>query len=292
MTALQPADEREVHAGVTIEKHIGNNSSKNRGARQVGDVGVAAATRQLISDSFRPVPDDQTHDGAAAVSDDLAAEPAGEHDVAETPIEPVDGGVPVAATEQTAVDGVAKRETKQRFARSFREWALVVVIAIGAAVLMKAFVVQQFYVSGSSMINTLQNDDRVLVNKLSYELHDPNRGDVVVLEESQSEDVNRDLIKRVIALPGEIIEMGMEDCVVKIDGRVLVEPYLDPTVVTPNNCGQGIAPITVPAHHVFVMGDNRPGSGDSRGRLGPVDFDQIVGRAFVVIWPQSDWKWL
>jgi len=158
-------------------------------------------------------------------------------------------------------------------------------------VLMKLFVVQQFYVSGTSMITTLHNYDRVLVNKLSYELHDPNRGDVVVLEEKQSAAVNRDLIKRVIALPGETIEM--KNCVVKIDGKVLAEPYLDPNVVTPNNCGQDIDPaVTVPAHHVFVMGDNRPGSGDSRGSLGPVDYDQIVGRAFVVIWPKSDWQWL
>jgi len=180
---------------------------------------------------------------------------------------------------------------KTHFARSFREWGLVVIIAIGAAVLMKLFVVQQFYVSGTSMITTLHNYDRVLVNKLSYELHDPNRGDVVVLEESQGAAVNRDLIKRVIALPGETIEM--KDCVVKIDGRVLVEPYLDPNVVTPNNCGPDIdPPVTVAKHHVFVMGDNRPGSGDSRGGLGPVDYDQIVGRAFVVIWPKSDWQWL
>jgi len=227
------------------------------------------------------------------VSEDLPAEPADEHAAAESAIEPVDDGGPVLEPEQTAVDA-AETETTQRrrFARSFREWGLVVIIAIGAAVLMKVFVVQQFYVSGSSMINTLHNDDRVLVNKLSYKLHDPNRGDVVVLEESQRAAVNRDLIKRVIALPGETIEMDEADCVVKIDGRVLVEPYLDPTVVTPNNCGQGIAPITIPAHHVFVMGDNRPGSGDSRARLGPVDFDQIVGRAFVVIWPKSDWTWL
>ena len=200
---------------------------------------------------------------------------------------------PVAEIDQPAVDAVANdaQQKKTHFARSFREWGLVVIIAIGAAVLMKLFVVQQFYVSGTSMITTLHNYDRVLVNKLSYELHDPNRGDVVVLEESQGAAVNRDLIKRVIALPGETIEM--KDCVVKIDGRVLVEPYLDPEVVTPNNCGPPIdPPVTVAKHHVFVMGDNRPGSGDSRGGLGPVDYDQIVGRAFVVIWPKSDWQWL
>ena len=178
---------------------------------------------------------------------------------------------------------------KSAVGKSIREWGLVVIIAIAAAVLMKLFVVQQFYVSGESMDYTLHNFDRVLVNKLSYDLHDPNRGDVVVLEEAQGIS-QRDLIKRVIGLPGEAIEM--RDCVVYINGKVLVEPYLDPNVVTPGNCGPNFSQLTVLKNHVFVMGDNRPGSGDSRGTLGQVDYDQIVGRAFVVIWPKSHWKWL
>jgi signal peptidase I len=178
---------------------------------------------------------------------------------------------------------------KPRISKSVREWGLVVIIAIAAAALMKLFVVQMFYVSGTSMINTLHDYDRVLVNKLSYDLHDPNRGDVVVLEERQGLS-QRDLIKRVIGLPGETIEM--DHCVVTINGKVLVEPYLDPNIVTPNNCGPDIPEQIVKDHHVFVMGDNRPGSGDSRGTLGQVDFNQIVGRAFVVIWPKSDWQWL
>lgn len=175
------------------------------------------------------------------------------------------------------------------FGKALREWLIVIVIAIGAAVLMKVFVVQQFYVSGHSMDHTLHDFDRVLVNKLSYDIHDPRRGDIVVLEEAQGL-TQRDLIKRVIALPGETIEITK--CVVLIDGKVLVEPYLDPTVVTPNNCGGDVVKTTVTPHHVFVMGDNRPGSGDSRGPLGQVDYSQIVGRAFVVIWPKSNWAWL
>jgi signal peptidase I len=154
---------------------------------------------------------------------------------------------------------------------------------------MKVFVVQQFYVSGHSMDTTLHDFDRVLVNKLSYDLHDPRRGDVVVLEEAQGL-TQRDLIKRVIALPGETIEIS--HCVVLINGKVLNEPYLDPAVVTPDNCGGDLLKTTLTPHHVFVMGDNRPGSGDSRGPLGQVDYSQIVGRAFVVIWPKSDWAWL
>jgi len=228
---------------------------------------------------------------------DTVAQPAADDPTTPLPssaeVDFVEPPVPAEQVDRSGGDDLATDTVKKKthFARSFREWGLVVIIAIGAAVLMKLFVVQQFYVSGTSMITTLHNYDRVLVNKLSYELHDPNRGDVVVLEESQGAAVNRDLIKRVIALPGETIEM--KNCVVKINGRVLVEPYLDPDVVTPNNCGPAIdPPVTVAPHHVFVMGDNRPGSGDSRGGLGPVDYDQIVGRAFVVIWPKSDWQWL
>ncbi|MCU1368395.1 MAG: signal peptidase [Ilumatobacteraceae bacterium] len=195
-----------------------------------------------------------------------------------------------AATGIAAGNTAVKAPTnKAHIGKSLREWGLVVIIAIAAALLMRVFVVQQFYVAGESMDYTLHNDDRVLVNKLSYDLHDPNRGDVVVLEE-QKGLTQRDLIKRVIGLPGETIEM--RKCVVYIDGKVLVEPYLDPAVVTPGNCGNDFTPLTVLKDHVFVMGDNRPGSGDSRGPLGQVDYDQIVGRAFVVIWPKSHWKWL
>ena len=199
--------------------------------------------------------------------------------------------------DETAVDDTPSSmdRKKNHLAKSAREWAIVVVIAITAAVLMKVFVVQQFYVSGHSMDTTLHDYDRVLVNKLSYDLHDPNRGDVVVLEDSHGFD-QRDLIKRVIALPGESIRM--ESCVVYIDKhddkgeQTLVEPYLDPAVVTPGNCGPDFEGRLVPADSVFVMGDNRPNSGDSRNALGFVDYDQIVGRAFVVIWPHDHWTWL
>ncbi len=175
-------------------------------------------------------------------------------------------------------------------AKSIREWLIVVAIAITAAVVMKVFVVQQFYVSGHSMDTTLHDLDRVLVNKLSYDLHDPNRGDVVVLEEGVGVQ-ERDLIKRVIALPGETIEI--KNCVVYINDRVLDEPYLDPALTSASNCGAAnYGPLKIEPEHVFVMGDNRPNSGDSRGGLGPVDYDKIVGRAFVVIWPKDNWQWL
>lgn len=173
-------------------------------------------------------------------------------------------------------------------ARAFFDWVVVVGVALLVALLVRSFLLAHFIVEGESMHSTLEPGDRVFVNKMSYRLHDPNRGDVVVLHEITGAS-ERDLIKRVVALPGEEIEM--ENCIVRIDGQLLQEPYLDPTVVTPGRCGQGIASTVVPEDHVFVMGDNRPGSHDSRA-LGTIPFEDLVGRAFVVFWPRSDWQWL
>lgn len=172
--------------------------------------------------------------------------------------------------------------------RALLDWIIVVVIALTVAFVVRGFVLAHFVVEGSSMYSTLDTNDRVFVNKLSYRLHDPNRGDVVVLHEVSGAS-ERDLIKRVIALPGETVEM--RNCTVIVDDRILEEPYLDPAVVSPGNCGGDFAPVTVPPDEVFVMGDNRGGSQDSRA-IGTISYDDIVGRAFVVFWPRSHWQWL
>ena len=177
---------------------------------------------------------------------------------------------------------------KRKKSNAFTEWVIVIFVAVSAALMVRAFVLQQFAVSGYSMINTLHDGDRVLVNKLSYRLHDPRRGDVVVLKTIEGAG-ERDLIKRVVALPGETIEY--RSCRLLIDGRELVEPYLDPAVVTPTACGADQPELTIPDDSVFVMGDNRGGSKDSRA-LGPIVYADLIGRAFVVIWPSSDWQWL
>ena len=109
------------------------------------------------------------------------------------------------------------------------EWIVVVVVAISSALLVRAYVLQQFAVEGTSMLTTLHPSDRVLVNKLSYRLHDPRRGDVVVLKRIESNAQERDLIKRVVALPGETIEY--RNCQLFIDGSLINEPYLDPQIV-------------------------------------------------------------
>jgi signal peptidase I len=200
---------------------------------------------------------------------------------------------PARATDALDIDDIdeiddAAAKRKHGAGRALLDWIIVVGIALTVAVVVRTFVLGHYYVDGMSMYSTLENGDRVFVNKLSYRLHDPNRGDVVVLHQFSGSS-ERDLIKRVIALPGETIEV--RSCQVFIDGRLLVEPYLDPAVVTPGNCGGDYAASTVPEGHVFVMGDNRPGSQDSRA-LGPIPEKDLVGRAFVVFWPADDWQWL
>ena len=181
----------------------------------------------------------------------------------------------VTPAEPIKEDEVARRR------RVLFDWAVVIVVALLVAFLVRTFVLAHFVVDGTSMASTLHDDDRVFVNKLSYRLHDPNRGDVVVLHQISGTS-ERDLIKRVIALPGETIEV--RNCQVFVDGRILEEPYLDEEVLASGSCGGDVAPTSVPEDHVYVMGDNRAGSQDSRA-LGPIDEDDLVGRAFVVFWP-------
>ena len=127
----------------------------------------------------------------------------------------------------------------------------------------------------------------MFVNKLSYRLHDPHRGDVVVLHELTGA-TERDLIKRVIALPGESIEI--RNCEVD-DRRQEARRALPRSAGRRRQLRRRLGPTVVPNDNVFVMGDNRPGSLDSR-TLGPIPIHDIVGRAFVVFWPKAHWQWL
>jgi signal peptidase I len=166
--------------------------------------------------------------------------------------------------------------------RNTIEWVAIVVAALAVALLVKTFLIQAFFIPSLSMFPTLDEGDRVLVNKLSYDLHDVNRGDMVVFDrpEGSPESDIKDLIKRVVGLPGETIEA--RDGVVYIDGDRLEEPYLEDGVRTDN-----LPPTEVPDGYVFVMGDNRAGSADSRV-FGPIEEDTIVGRAFIRVWPLPD----
>ena len=166
--------------------------------------------------------------------------------------------------------------------RNLVEWVVIIGGAFLVAFVVKTFLIQAFFIPSGSMLPTLHKDDRVLVNKLSYDLHDVNRGDLVVFERPEGESAGqiRDLIKRVVGLPGERIEQRDGD--VYIDGELLEEPYLEDGTDTTN-----LEPQTVPAGHVFVMGDNRGDSMDSRV-FSAIDEDLIVGRAFVRVWPLPD----
>src|SRR5687767_5097593 len=147
-------------------------------------------------------------------------------------------------------DETSPTSAAKRHARGLLDWIVVIGIALLVAFIVRTFVLAHFVVDGHSMDTTLHDGDRVFVNKLSYRLHDPNRGDVVVLHEITGA-AERDLIKRVVALEGETIEM--RSCEVRVDGAVLAEPYLDPAEIgTENLCGGDFGPVVVPEDHVFV----------------------------------------
>ncbi len=174
--------------------------------------------------------------------------------------------------------------------RNALEWVAVIGGALVVALVIRSFLLAAFYIPSPSMLPTLQKNDRVLVNKLSYRLHDVHRGDVVVFERPPNEADQRikDLIKRVIGLPGETIEARNGRVV--IDGRYLEEPYLR---LEESGCPgtENLPPTVIPADHVFVLGDNRCDSSDSRV-FGPIPEDLIVGRAFVRVWPVTHLGWL
>ena len=183
----------------------------------------------------------------------------------------------------------AEARSRKKKLNPVGEWIVVVAVAVSSALLVRAYVVQQFAVEGESMLNTLHDGDRVLVNRLSYRLHDPRRGDVVVLQRFDGGTTERDLIKRVVGLPGEVVEV--RSCVVYIDDRPLTEPYIDAEIQARDGCGPDQPPLPVADDTVFVLGDHRGKSSDSRA-FGAVPYDLLIGRAFVIIWPAGDWAWL
>ena len=178
--------------------------------------------------------------------------------------------------------GRAKSTVTVRFSgRQALEWAGLLGGALLIALLIRTFLFQPFYIPTASMYPTLKVNDRVLVNKLSYKIHDVHRGDIVVFTAPQGEATTgiKDLIKRVVGLPGETVEG--HDGHVYVGGRMLQEPYLPDGVVTSD-----FGPEKVPAASYWMMGDNRSQSRDSR-YFGPIPESKVVGRAFVRLWPLS-----
>ncbi|MCP3855584.1 MAG: signal peptidase I [Actinomycetia bacterium] len=163
--------------------------------------------------------------------------------------------------------------------RNALEWVAVLGGAFIVALVIKTFLLQAFFIPSASMNSTLLQHDRILVNKLSYHLHDINHGDIIVFKRPSTEPSSdvRDLVKRVIGVAGDTVEARNGDLF--LNGQLVIEPYLDEGIIT-NDFG----PITIPSDHLFLMGDNRGDSHDSRS-FGPVDEELVVGRAFVRVWP-------
>jgi signal peptidase I len=198
-----------------------------------------------------------------------------------------------------------------------RELPGLVVLALVMAIVIKTFFVQAFFIPSESMVPTLQVGDRVLVNRLAYRFGDIERFDVIVFSDPNpppgkdrgviggllhwlgegtgvADPAQEDFIKRVIALPGETWEIRAGE--VYVDGSKLVEPYL----AGPAD-DRDFGPETVPADSLFVLGDNRLHSCDSRFRpddagdchgLGYVPMDNVIGQGFAIVWPPGDMGWL
>jgi signal peptidase I len=195
------------------------------------------------------------------------------------------------------VDGKRSRSARPGAASFFLELPGLLLAALVVAILIKTFIIQPFYIPTVSMVHTLEVNDRVMVSKLSYQFGDIERGDVVVFDRGPHEDLSapesvvravldalginsstsEDLIKRVIAVGGDTIEIAENH--VLVNGEAIEEPYLnDGTMMV------DMPERAIPEGQIWVMGDNRNDSSDSRV-FGPVAADDVVGKAMVRIWP-------
>lgn len=175
-----------------------------------------------------------------------------------------------------------KKEEKS-LGSEVRDWVISIAIAVVLALLIRHFVVELYLVDGPSMRPTLQNQERLVVNKFIYKFEEPQRGDILIFQ--YPKDPSRDFIKRVIAVPGDTIEIKNNH--VFVNGELKNEPYILSTT-------KGDYPLaTVPEGHIFVMGDNRNNSEDSRfADVGMVPYELIKGKAMLVFWPFDKFKTL
>lgn len=184
--------------------------------------------------------------------------------------------------------GTRRRRRRRSATRNAIEWAVVLVGALVVALVVKTWLFQAFYIPSSSMEPTLEVGDRVLVNKLGYDIGDVRRGHIVVFERPDDWTTGdiEDLIKRVIGLPGDTISAS--EGRVFVNGTPLEETWLDETAATttpPFDQQSGCVPeCTLGPDELFVLGDNRSNSSASNV-YGPIDFEHVVGRAFIRVWP-------
>jgi signal peptidase I len=169
------------------------------------------------------------------------------------------------------------------------EWTKALLIAVILAAVIRYFLFAPIVVDGLSMMPTLKDQDRMIVNKFSYNIGEPKRFDIIVFHAPEQ----KDYIKRVIGLPGDTIEY--KEDTLYVNGKAYKEPYLDKykqqvedgPLTDPFTLEEKIGRTTVPEGELFVMGDNRRFSKDSR-HIGTVSFDKIIGKTSVVYWPLND----
>lgn len=188
-----------------------------------------------------------------------------------------DGAGPPPERQGTVASHRRERRIKSRN-RALAEWVVAIGLAVVAALAIKTWLVQAFIIPSQSMEQTLEVGDRVLVAKFAYDVSDLGRGDVVVFKNpDRLPGEPAQLIKRVVGLPGDTIEA--------IDGKLVRNGVpLDEAYLTSGSRTDHLERTVVPEGHVFVMGDNRMNSRDSRF-IGPIAVDQVVGKAFLRIWP-------
>ncbi|HPQ92988.1 MAG TPA: signal peptidase I [Caldisericia bacterium] len=175
--------------------------------------------------------------------------------------------------------------------RDFIEWVAVVVLALGLAFGVRTIILQPFRVQMGSMMPTIRNDDLILVNKLAYLTHGPDRGDIIVFRPPNSPSHDEEYIKRVIGLPGEWVDYDRDTKSVYINGILLIENMK----LSESDYTQEISPPSTEGHkrgikleegEYYVLGDNRDSSKDSRF-FGAISDDSIIGEAFIIFWPAN-----
>jgi len=204
----------------------------------------------------------------------------------------------------TYASGVIDEQDSKPRTSFWRELPVLLAVAVVVAVVVRAFVLQTFYIPSPSMEHTLNINDRVLVNKLVYDFRDPHRGEIVVFvapSEWRTDPSERDFIKRVIGVGGDHVVCCDDAGHLTVNGVPLDEPYLfsdDPD--SPGPASDESFNITVPKGRLWVMGDHREMSGDSREQFvrtgdetrSTIPIDSVIGRAFVLFWPFSRVDWL
>ncbi|KOS01633.1 MULTISPECIES: signal peptidase I [Paenibacillus] len=198
-----------------------------------------------------------------------------------------------AVQQPTDQDGTPKRKPKNEIF----EWLKAIIIALVLVFLIRWLLFKPFIVDGPSMQPNFHTGERVIVNEILYDFRAPKPGEVIVFHVPEE---GRDFIKRVIAVEGDTVKV--EGDTITVNGKPIQESYLKAPLEEAHQNGELYNKFTnfpnekfkdgkVPAGHIFVMGDNRSNSTDSR-MLGYIDLKEVVGRADVIFWPAKDMQWI